>query len=170
VKNVVALVNTHPDFARVSVPGAVTVVIVPDVGGTPPRPSSELIRAVCARLEPRRLITTEVYVTGPDYKQVRIEADLAAKPNASFDAVSRNAKSALKKLLNPRTRVFGRDLHASEIFKVILDADPDITSINNLNIYVDGRPLEGFNQIAISGPEMLYGEDHLIVVRPETDR
>ncbi len=171
VKNVVALVNTNPDFSKVSVPGAVTVVIVPDVGGTPPKPSSELIHAVCAQLEPRRLITTEVYVTGPEYKQVRLEAYLGAKANASFDAVARSVKAALKKLLDPRTRQFGKDLHASEIFKVILDADSNITSINNLNIYVDGRPFEGLNQqIAISGAEMLYGEDHLIVVKPETDR
>jgi hypothetical protein len=170
VRNAVALVNTHPDFDNVSVPGSVTVVIVPDVGGTPPKPSSELIHAVCARLEPRRLITTEVYVKGPDYIQVRIEAFLEAKANASFDAVSRNVKSALKNLLDPRSRVFGKDLHSSEIFRVVLDADKQITSIKNLNIYVDGRPLEGFNQIAVSGAQMLYGEDHLIVVRPETDR
>jgi len=170
VKNVVALVNTHPDFANVSVPGAVTVVIVPDVGGTPPVPSAELIHAVCERLEPRRLITTEVYVTGPEYQQVRIEAYVSAKPNSSFDAVARNVKNALKKLLDPRARPFGKDLHASEIYKVILDADKDLTSINNVNIYVDGRPFEGLNSIVISGSQMLYGEDHLIVVKPDQDR
>ena len=170
VKNVVALVNTHPDFPDVEVPGAVTVVIVPDVGGTPPQPSSELIHAVCSQLEPRRLITTEVYVKGPDYKQVRIEADIAAKQNASFDSVARNVKDALKKLLDPRTRTFGRDLHTSEIFKVILDADKDITSVNSLNIYLDGRPVDVLKQIVITGAEMLFGEDHLVVVRPEQDR
>lgn len=170
VKNVVALVNTHPDFVNVSVPGAVTVVIVPDVGGTPPKPSAELIHAVCAQLEPRRLITTEVYVTGPEYKQVRIEAFVFAKPNSSFDAVSRNVKTALKQLLDPRTRVFGKDLHTSEIYKVILDADKNLTSINNVNIYVDGRPFEGLKPIVISGAQLLYGEDHLVVVKPEEDR
>ncbi|HJS23126.1 MAG TPA: putative baseplate assembly protein [Pyrinomonadaceae bacterium] len=170
VKNVVALVNTHPDFPGVQVPGSVTVVIVPDVGGTPPQPSTELIRAVCSQLEPRRLITTEVYVKGPDYKQVRIEADLAAKQNASFDSVARNVKKALQKLLDPRTRTFGKDLHTSEIFKVILDADSNITSVKNLNIYLDGRPVDVLKQIAITGAEMLYGEDHLVVVRPEQDR
>ena len=170
VTNVVALVNTHPDFPDVEVPGSVTVVIVPDVGGTPPQPSSELIHAVCSQLEPRRLITTEVYVKGPDYKQVRIEAELAAKQNASFDSVARNVKNALNKLLDPRTRTFGKDLHTSEIFKVILDADGNITSVDTLNIYLDGRPVDVLKQIAISGAEMLYGEDHLVVVKPEQDR
>lgn len=170
VKNVVALVNTHPDFPEVEVPGAVTVVIVPDVGGTPPQPSIELIRAVCSQLEPRRLITTEVYVKGPDYRQVRIEAELAAKPNASFDSVARNVTEALKKLLDPRTRGFGKDLHTSEIFRVILDADSNITSVKNLNIYLDGRPVDVLKQIVIAGAEMLYGEDHLVVVKPEQDR
>ena len=116
------------------------------------------------------MITTEVYVKGPDYKQVRIEADLAAKQNASFDSVARNVKKALQKLLDPRTRAFGKDLHTSEIFKVILDADANITSVNNLNIYLDGRPVDVLKQIAITGAEMIYGEDHLVVVRPEQDR
>lgn len=103
VKNALAIANAHPDFPGVEVPGAVTVVIVPDTGDTPPQPSSELIASVCSRLEPRRLITTEVYVRGPEYREVRVEAFVQAKPNASFDTVSRNVSKALDKFLDPKT-------------------------------------------------------------------
>ena len=84
VANATALANTHPDFPGTSVPGAVTVVIVPDTGGSPPLLSSDLITSVCSRLEPHRLLTTEVYVKGPDYKEIRVEAFVEAKPASSL--------------------------------------------------------------------------------------
>jgi hypothetical protein len=170
VANVVALANTHPDFPGVDVAGAVTVIIVPDNGGTPPQPSSDLIASVCARLETRRLITTEVYVTGPEYRQVRVEAFIQAKANASFDSVSRNVKKALTALLNPKVWIFGRDLHGSAIFREVLDADDNIVGVKNLNIYVDGRPVDALTQIPLTKRQLVYGGDHLIVVVPEEDK
>ncbi len=170
VQNAVVIVNGHPDFPDVEVPGAVTVIIVPDTGDTPPVPSSELIASVCSRLEPHRLITTEVYVKGPEYKQIRIEAFVQAKPNASFDSVSRNVKDALKKLLDPKGWVFGEDLYPTEIFRAVLDADDDLVAVKNLNIYVDGRLHDGLEQIQLKNGELVYGGDHLIVVTPAVNR
>ena len=169
VKNALAIANAHPDFPGVEVPGAVTVVIVPDTGDTPPKPSSELIASVCSRLEPRRLITTEVYVRGPEYREVRVEAFVQAKPNASFDTVSRNVSKALDKFLDPKNWLFGDDLHPTKIFRAVLDADTNVVAVKNLNIYVDGRPHEGLEQIPLSKGELVYGRGHLIVVTPAQD-
>jgi predicted phage baseplate assembly protein len=170
VTNATAIANAHPDFPGVSVPGAVTVVIVPDTGGTPPLLSSDLIASVCSRLEPRRLITTEVYVKGPEYKEIRVEAFVEAAPNASFDSIVRNVKKALGKLLDPKTWIFGADLHPTTIFKIVLEADPGIESVRVLNLYVDGRLREGLDQIQLNPGEQLYGGEHLIVVTPAKDR
>jgi predicted phage baseplate assembly protein len=170
VKNAVAIANSHPDFPNVEVPGAVTVVIVPDTGDTPPIPSSDLIASVCKRLEPHRLITTEVYVKGPEYKEVRVEAFVEAKVNASFDSVSRNVKKALNKLLDPKEWEFGEDLYPTEIFKTVLDADDDLVAVKNLNIYVDGRLQDGLGQVVLAKGELVYGRDHLIVVTPAVNR
>lgn len=170
VVNAVALTNAHPDFPDVEVPGAVTVVIVPDTGDTPPVPSSDLIASVCNRLEPHRLITTEVYVKGPDYRKVRVEAFVEAKPNASFDSVSRNVREALKRFLDPKTWVFGDDLYPTAIFKQVLEADDNVVAVKNLNIYLDGRLHDGLEQIPLKKSELVYGGDHLIVVTPAVNR
>ncbi len=170
VINALAIANAHPDFPEVEVPGAITVVIVPDTGDMPPRPSSELIASVCSRLEPRRLITTEVYVRGPEYHEVRVEAFVEAKRNASFDSVSRNVTKALDKFFNPKTWVFGEDLYPTKVFKAVLDADLDLVAVKNLNIYVDGRPYNGLEQIPLKPGELVFGRGHLIVVRPAQDR
>lgn len=169
VANATAIANAHPDFPGVTVPGAVTVVIVPDAGGTPPLLSNDLIASVCSRLEQHRLITTEVYVKGPDYKEIRVEAFLEAPPNSSFDSIARNVRKALDTLLNPKTWVFGYDLFPTQIFKQILDAQPGI-SIRVLNLYTDGRLREGLDQIVLKPGELVYGGEHLIVVTPAQDR
>ncbi|MEK6279398.1 MAG: putative baseplate assembly protein [Acidobacteriota bacterium] len=169
VKNALAIANAHPDFPGVEVPGAVTVVIVPDSGDTPPKPSNELIASVCSRLEPKRLITTEIYVRGPEFREVRVEAFVQAKPNASFDTVSRNVSKALDKFLDPKNWIFGDDLHPTKIFRAVLDADTNVVAVKNLNIYVDGRPHLGLEQIRLSKGELVYGRGHLIVVSPAQD-
>ena len=170
ITNALAIANAHPDFPGFAVPGAVTVVIVPDTGEVPPQPSSDLIASVCKRLAERRLITTEVYVKGPEYKEVRVEAFVEAKPNASFDTIARNVKNALNQLLDPKTWTFGDDLYPTEIYKAVLDADADLVAVKNLNIYVDGRPQEGLAQIVLGKGELVYGRGHLVVVTQAVDR
>jgi hypothetical protein len=170
VANATAIVNGHPDFPGVEVPGAVTVVIVPDTGEVPPVPSSGLIASVCSRLDAHRLITTEVYVKGPEYREVRVEAFVEAAPNSAFDAVSRNIATALDAFLNPKTWTFGDDLYPTEIFKEVLDADPNVIAVRNLNIYIDGRLQDGLGQIAILPGELVFGRNHLIVVTPAVNR
>ncbi|WP_447602819.1 putative baseplate assembly protein [Nitrospira sp. Nam80] len=170
VSNATAIANAHPEFPGIDVPGAVTVVIVPDTGETPPMPSSDLIASVCRRLEPRRLITTEVYVKGPTYKEIRVEAFVEAAPNAAFDTVSRNVSKALDKFLDPKIWKFGEDLYPTRIYKEVLDADADVAAVRNLNIYVDGRLHDGLGQIVLDKGELVYGRGHLIVVTPAVNR
>lgn len=166
VANATALANTHPDFPGTSVPGAVTVVIVPDTGGSPPLLSSDLITSVCSRLEPHRLLTTEVYVKGPDYKEIRVEAFVEAKPASSFDSIARNIKKALGLLFDPKSWKFGFSLHQSTISKIVLEADPAILGIRQMNIYIDDRLRDGPDQIPLNPGEQFYGGEHLIVVTP----
>src|SRR5690606_13944966 len=48
------------------VPGVVTLVVLPaydPLQPDQPTPDKEMLRRVCAHLEPRRLVTTELYVT-----------------------------------------------------------------------------------------------------------
>jgi hypothetical protein len=116
------------------------------------------------------MITTEVYVQGPDYREVRVEAFVEAKANASFDSVARDVKKAINKLLDPKTWVMGRDLQTTQIFREVLTADEkNIVGVKSLNVYVDGRPVGALSRIPLTKREQIYGGEHLIVVTPEQD-
>ncbi|HMF96393.1 MAG TPA: baseplate J/gp47 family protein [Vicinamibacterales bacterium] len=60
----------HPDFGGAEVPGAVTLMLVPSVDPLQPdapMPRTPFLDAICRYLDPRRLVTTEVVLRGPDY-------------------------------------------------------------------------------------------------------
>lgn len=170
VRQAQAIAARHPDFPGVDVPGAVTVVIVPDSTARPPKPAAELIRAVCARLDRVRLITTEVYVAAPTFLGIRIEASLIADPEAAFDEVAEGARARLDALLDPRTWPLGKDLSVAEIYRELF-ADPGkrIRSVENLLIYVDGRVQDAGGPVKVAQDAVVYGTDHVIVVQRDVD-
>lgn len=62
-----------PDDPEVAVPGVLTLVVIPAWDAAhpdEPSPDREAARAVLDWLEPRRLVTTELYVRGPEYVPV----------------------------------------------------------------------------------------------------
>jgi predicted phage baseplate assembly protein len=153
VAKATAIQLAHPDHPGVKVPGAVTVVIVPDNEDSPPRPSSDQIQAVCRYLNKRRLLTTEVYVKGPEYKAIKVEAKVHAHPYAAFDAVTQDVIAAINRYLDPLGRKqdgriavngdgagtsspagsaqgwgFGDELFPTSLYSVILGVD-DVVSV-----------------------------------------
>jgi predicted phage baseplate assembly protein len=165
-----ALPNRHPDFPGVPVAGAITVVIVADSDQRPPKPSAELIRSVCDRLENVRLITTEVYVAGPTFLRIRVEARLLAVPEAAFDEVALSARARLDALLDARRRKLGTDLSLSEIYRQLFeDEQQRIRSVEDVLVYVDDRLHEARGPIKVPADAVVYAGDHLIVVQPEVD-
>ena len=67
VRRAKALPLYHPRFPGTKIPGVVTVIVVPDNDQPNPTPSEATIRLVCAYLNQRRLLTTELYVIPPSY-------------------------------------------------------------------------------------------------------
>ena len=74
----------HKPHERVDgVPGVVTLIVLPaydPLQPDQPTPDKEMLRRVCAWLEPRRLVTTELYITPPQY--VRLSCSVAVEPEA----------------------------------------------------------------------------------------
>lgn len=84
--------------------GVVTVMVWPtqDVHHpNAPRPDAALIRAVCAQLDDRRLVTTELFVVPPVYRPIALSVGLGVKDGYSPLGVRRWVELALRQYLSP---------------------------------------------------------------------
>ena len=64
----------------------------------PDRPCSS---AVCAQLDARRLVTTELYVVPPTYHQIAVSVGVHAQPGYSGKAVCNWVETVLRQYLSP---------------------------------------------------------------------
>jgi predicted phage baseplate assembly protein len=98
------LPHFHPPTLDQQAAGVVTVVIWPtadQLHPDAPTPDRGLLSAVCATLDPRRLITTELYVVPPTYHQVAVSVGVHAQPGYSGNAVSNWVEQVLRQYLSP---------------------------------------------------------------------
>lgn len=98
------LPHFYPPTLDQQAAGVVTVIIWPTadtVHPEAPTPDRGLISAVCARLDPRRLVTTELYVVSPTYHQVAVSVGVHAQPGYSGNAVSNWVEQVLRQYLSP---------------------------------------------------------------------
>ncbi len=177
-----ALAQTHPDYPGVPVPGAVTLVIVPDSDDNPPQPSAELIRYVCGYLDQYRLLTTELHVKGPEFVEIRVEAKVSALPQVASGTVERLVREALDERLNPREWLFGRDFNPTGLYRDIYRIKDSfgnevVKEIPHLAISVR-KPGQGLQRIEggelskpveIASDQLVYAGEHSIIVVPDTD-
>ena len=100
IKRAKALPLYHPDFPGVKVPGVVTVIVVPDGDGPAPTPSEGTLRTVCAYLDQRRLLTTELYVIKPGYQRVEIRAEIIVNDDADLAEVKKSSRTVAARLFS----------------------------------------------------------------------
>ena len=60
-----------------------------------PTPDREMLRRVCAHLEPRRLVTTELYVTPPQYVRLSCSVAVEPEPGAGEETLRRNIERSV---------------------------------------------------------------------------
>lgn len=170
VARATAVPLAHPDFPEISVPGAVTVVIVPmvaDAGDALPMPTPALKEAVASHLDAMRPVTAEVYVDGPVYRQVHVTARIEIQPYASPDAVSIAVLAALNELLSPlpvvrpdgsssTPRGFGENFYPTSLYRAILDVD-SVVAVPILTVWVDGIQVPLADPVVL-GPNELLAE------------
>jgi len=92
----------QPD-AGVSAPGVVTVMVIPNDPTTPqgPVPDRYFLQTVCTYLDPRRLVTTEVHVVGPDYQDLSVSVGFDIVPGKDVATVREALKAAIRTYLSP---------------------------------------------------------------------
>jgi hypothetical protein len=85
-------------------PGAVTIMLIPRYDAQNPEapmPDRFFMDAVCSHLEPRRLVTTEVFLRPPVYKGIWVSVGLEVVPGASVAQVREAVKKELLQFLSP---------------------------------------------------------------------
>lgn len=95
----------HKPHERVDgVPGTVTLIVLPaydPLHPDRPNPDREMLRRVCAHLEPRRLVTTELYVTPPEYARLSCSVAVEPEPGTGEETLRRHVELALRQHLAP---------------------------------------------------------------------
>ncbi|HEV7395170.1 MAG TPA: putative baseplate assembly protein [Pyrinomonadaceae bacterium] len=156
------------------VPGVVTVVVVPEAlkGETKPLPSADTLRLVGQWLNQHRLITTELYVAAPKYKEIEIEARVIAKPTANSGQVAETLRAQLLEYFHPLTGgkdgngwEFGGTVYFSEVYRRILDT-PGVMRLEAgaVTTYVNGQRQPACTDIFVNDDELVYSKKHNIMV------
>jgi hypothetical protein len=85
-------------------PGAVTLLVIPRYDAVQPDapiPDRLFLDAICEYLDPRRLVTTEVFVRGPTYTPIWITIGIDVVAGASIPQVREDVKQRLLGFLRP---------------------------------------------------------------------
>jgi Baseplate J-like protein. len=85
-------------------PGAVTLLVIPKYDPAhpdSPEPDRYFMDAVCAYIDERRLVTTEVFLRAPDYKPIWISIGIEVVPGTSVAEVRAAVKTKLMRFLSP---------------------------------------------------------------------
>jgi predicted phage baseplate assembly protein len=168
VADAIAIGLAHPDHPDVDVPGAVTVAVLPEAGGYPPTPSEQLLHHVCSHLDRYRLLTTELFVKGPTYQAVSVEALVTADPQAALDAVERDVVATLDERLDPRRWPFGDELFPTSLYSDIHDV-AGVAAVKQMSILLDGRPRDLTEPVRVPPDGLVYGTAHRITVARQED-
>lgn len=175
VAKATAIPLAHPDHPGIDVPGTVTVVIVPDNKSYPPKPSSELIRFVCNQLDKYRLLTSELFVKGPEYIEITVQTVVSAKPFFAFGTVEQKIRDALNERLDPLDWTFGRDFFPTGLYRDILRVKDDlgvemVSEVTHLEMLVNGIPHDDLREaVPVNPDQLVYAGQHKITIVPEQD-
>lgn len=85
-------------------PGVVTVMVIPRQRievPDPPVPDRLFLDAVCRWLDPRRLVTTELHIRGPQYVPVWVSIAVTTMPGEVRSLVHKRAREAIREYLSP---------------------------------------------------------------------
>lgn len=158
----------HPQFPGVTIPGVVTVIVVPESDDARPMPSPRTVTAVCQCLNQHRLLTTEVYVVPPVYRKVAIEAQIIARPQSDLAEVKQAVENALTTFFHPLRGgddglgwEFGRTIFYSEVYRIILQVSGvDRIDNNQLVIWLDDEAQPFCRDVPLDPGDLLYSVAH----------
>lgn len=156
-----------PEDADAPQPGTVRVLLVPYVTSVPATPDGlrvapQVLGEVSTFLDERRLLTTRLEITEPQYTWVAIEARLNVFGHMAAEAVQQAASAVLQRHIDPVRGgdgsgwPFGRALYVAELYG-LLQAIPGVKYVEDVVL----RPASGENREPVPmidpGPHGLLG-------------
>ncbi|HWA72767.1 MAG TPA: putative baseplate assembly protein [Polyangiaceae bacterium] len=179
-----AFANHHPQYRlrrsgatglpqpEVSIPGVVTVYVVPRSSQARPMPSEETLRLVARHLDQHRLLTAELYVAPPRYRKVEVRVTVVAKPTAT-QSLEPLIKQRLLDYFHPLSGGlegkgwdFGGTIYFSEIYRQILTMEGVFRiEDDGLLIFVDDQLYATAKDIPLEPDELVFSEQHIVTVR-----
>lgn len=98
----------HPDLSQApddpAGAGSVTLMLIPaydPLHPNAPQPDRLFLNAVCAHLDPRRLVTTQVFLRGPDYQPVWVSIGIRVVAGYSAAQAREGVRAALNDFFSP---------------------------------------------------------------------
>ncbi len=152
----------HPNTPDIPARGVVTVLVVPRFDPVQPRapmPDRLFLDAVCTHLDPRRLLTTELHIRGPDYVRLHVSVGIDVLPGADISPVREAVREQIHSFLSPLVGGFDgtgwaleRNVDALELLAVAAR----VRSVSRVNEVLLAREdaLEPEMSVTISGLEL----------------
>lgn len=150
----------NPRLPRQTSAGSVTLLVIPEfdaVHPQSPEPDQFMLENVCRYLSPRRVLTTELHVRGPVYKEVWISLGLNVVTGFDPSPVREAVKSEIQAFLSPLVGGFSgegwpleKTVDALEVSAAVTRVD-GVSKVNGLLIAestgpdLPKIPMEGLN-------------------------
>lgn len=168
-----AIAQYHPSYAEVTMPGAVTVIVIPESDDPKPLPSESTMKSVCAWLDARRLLTAELFIAPPKYKLIRINARVQVRASANAAQVKARIEEALTRYLHPLTGgedgqgwPMGGTVRFADLFRIVFGVE-GVATVDDLRIIIDGERLRPCENADVPKDYLVYSDGHDISVSAE---
>lgn len=123
--------------------GRMGVIVVPQTDSDRPTPSVGLLREVRAHLQARVPATADLWIAGPEWIAVRVEATVTPRSALEADTVGGRVRGAIEHFLHPLTGgpegrgwEFGRKPHRSDLFALVMAVD-GVDTVRELTVILE---------------------------------
>lgn len=162
------LPNVHPELPLQDSQGNVTLLLIPShdpVNPEAPKPDNIFLRTLCAYLEPRRVLTTELHLIGAQYKGLWVSLSIEVIPGFDTAPVIDEVRAKVKHFISPLTGGFegkgwplNKAVEAGEI-SAFISRVPGAAKVNQIFIGDSGGTLRGDLTVVGLQLPMLAGLD-----------
>lgn len=154
-------------------PGAITVIVVPEAyDSAQPITSEQTLQLVANYLDTVRLVTSELFVTKPNYRLVEIDAQIVAETSYKSGDVENALIAKLLAYFHPLTGgtdgtgwPFGGTIYYSDTYRQILET-PGVARIvaGSLQTFVDNQLQPSGSDVTLNPQDLVYSTTHQIQV------